>query len=387
MALLLTSSPRHIRFGWGLWAVAMLLSGACAILIGLRNIIPDIFSIALANALMLFGFGLRPNALSMINSQKLAYQWLPFIAFFGWLTFYLMPWFREDLVLRVLYANSLSTIAMGLCVWECRKTIKTQKISSWVLIIFCSLDILIRLNLIVSHLQTRFPSFEASFTTTSILTGLVVLLVAIILQVAGLGIVYFEQVKQRYETETLREPITGLRNRRAFYDACQIKISGLGFRKPLGYALVTFEIDDLKSITERYGHSMSEAFLRLFGSIGTKHLPPGAEFGHLRDDQFGLLLPGADQTKACAIAQRISRTFTTECATASSRQLTVTLSVGVFCGDNTPFERALEIANHCLRHALANGGNQIVTNDGSGDGGVKSETVSPPFAPRQKSTG
>ncbi|MBD1545302.1 GGDEF domain-containing protein [Roseibium aggregatum] len=387
MAFALKSLPKTVRLSWAGWSVAMLLSGTCASLVSLRGTVPDFVSIGVANALMIIGFGIRPNALSLLNAGRLSYLWLLIAGLFGWLALYQVPWFRDDLILRVLYINAFSVLAMSLCIRECWLQHKVQFISSWFLIGVFAVDILLRLNLILMNFNTHFANFKAAFQTPSLQFSMVVLLVAIVFKIVGLGIAVFEKMKGQYKEQALVDALTGLPNRRAFESSAQGKLDAL--RAGAGtYALMTLEIDGLQSINDRFGHSMGEALMRLLGRI-CQETPPGrAEVGLIRENQFGLFVPETDQTEAGAIAKRISRTLTVQSTRAAGKRLTVTVSCGIFCGDmSTPFDRALEVADHCLSKARAKGGNRIVVNGTLEPGPLHPETVLSPFATRQQATG
>ncbi|WP_417680111.1 GGDEF domain-containing protein [Roseibium sp.] len=387
MAFALRSLPGHIRFGWAGWSVAMLLSGTCASLVSLRGAIPDLVSIGVANALMIFGFGIRPNALSLLNAERIRYPWLPVAGLFGWILLYQVPWFRDDLILRVLYINGFSILAMALCIRECWLQHKVQFISSWFLISIFGVDIMIRLNMIVTNLTMHFPTFKDAFQTPSLKVSMIVLLTAVVFKIVGLGLAVFEKMKSQYKEQALVDALTGLPNRRGFERSAQNRLDTMK-RSDGTYALVTLEIDGLQNINDRFGHSMGEALMRLLAHVCQETAAGRAEVGLIRENQFGLFVPETDQTEAGAIAKRISRTLTVQSARAAAKRMTVTISCGIFCGEaNTSFERALEIADHCLSKAKAKGGNRIVANDTLEPGPLHPKTVLSPFATRRQATG
>lgn len=387
MAFALRSLPKHIRFGWAGWSVAMLLSGTCASLVSLRGTIPDLVSIGVANALMIFGFGIRPNALSLLNAERIRYPWLPIAGLFGWILLYQVPWFRDDLILRVLYINCFTILAMALCIRECWLQHKVQFISSWFLIGVFGVDIMLRLNMIVTNLTMHFPTFKDAFQTPSLKVSMIVLLTAVVFKIVGLGLAVFEKMKSQYKEQALVDALTGLPNRRGFERSAQNRLDTMK-RSDGTYALVTLEIDGLQSINDRFGRSMGEALMRLLAHVCQETTAGRAEVGLIRENQFGLFVPETDQTEAGAIAKRISRTLTVQSTRAAAKRMTVTVSCGIFCGEaNTSFERALEIADHCLSKARARGGNRIVANGTLEPGPLHPKTVLSPFATRQQATG
>lgn len=382
LAISLKSFPRHIRVSWTLWSFAMLLVGSGTVLVGLRGTVPDVISIAVANALVLFGAGAAPNALSFLNRKGLAYPWLPLVATCGWLILYLFPWFREDLSLRVFFIQSFCVVAILLCIRQCWLRDRQKLVSTWFLIGVFVMDMVIRLSFIATHIKTQYPSFEASFQSPSLTVCLIALLITIVFKVVGLGIVAFEHMKTHYQEQALLDPLTGLPNRRAFSNSIQTKLDRM--QQPARpYALVTLEIDDLLAINNRFGASMGDAFLRLLGRFCSEAVDRRSVVGHIRDNQFALFLPESGQTEACSIAKMIGRTLTVESKQASSKRLAVTINSGVFCGNtDTSFERALEVSDRCLIRARTQGNNGIVASDGVNQKLFNPTTVTSPFAPR-----
>ena len=384
LAITLRSCPGHIRKSWALWSVAMALSGACAILVGLRGTVPDIFSIQVANAFLLIGFGIRPNALSMLNGRGIAYPWLPVLAAVIWMGFYLFPWFRDELNLRVLFVNGLCLLAMLLCIRECWSRKKEMQFSSWFLMGVFGIDVLIRLGVIAIYFNSEFESLKDAFQTPQFTVILVALLFTIVFKVVGLCVAVFEQMKQRYQQQALRDPLTGLLNRRSFIETAKVELN----RKTDGiepFALVTLEIDELQSITSRFSPSMGDALLRLQGQICSETIAARSIVGRIRDNQFALFLPRTKKAEASALANTISRTLSRKGTRASGDQLSITVSTGVYCGDaQTNITRVLEIADRCLARAKSAGGNRILVQSGQEGVPIRMEVVPSPFAPRQQ---
>jgi diguanylate cyclase (GGDEF)-like protein len=383
LAISLRSLPGHIRKSWTLWSGAMVLSGTCAILIGLRGTVPDILSIPVANALLLIGFGIRPNALSMLNGRGIAYPWLPVLAAVIWLGFYLFPWFRDELNLRVLFVNGLCVLAMLLCIRESWPQKKEMPFSSWLLMSVFGADVLIRLSVVAIYFNSEFQSLKDAFQTPEFTIILVALLFTIVFKVVGLCVAVFEQMKQRFQQQALRDSITGLLNHRSFIETAEIELTRhTDSIEP--FALVTLEIDELQSITARYSPSMGDALLRLQGQICSETIDAQAIVGRIRDNQFAMFLPGTNKAEAGALANTISRTLTKEGTRASGHRMAITVSTGVYCGNaQIPITRALEIADRCLARAKSAGGNQVLVQSGQDGVPLRIEAAPSPFAPRR----
>ena len=383
LAAVMRSLPSNIRYGWALWAVAMLLSGTCAILFGLRGIAPDVLSIILANALLLIGFGLRPNALSLLNGRGIAYPWLPGIAAAIWLGLYLFPWFREEISLRVVFVNGLCLLSITLCIRECWQQMHQAQFSSRFLIAVFAFDALTRISVVGLFFNLNIQSLKDAFHTPELTIVLIVVLFAIVLKVVGLGVAVFERLKRQYQKQAQRDPLTGLFNRRAFMNYAEANLHA-STKSSDPYSLVTLEVDALQKIINRFGPSMGDALMNLLCQVCIERAENPAITGRVRDNQVTIYLPNTDKIKASSIANGISQSFAAQATRAFGNQLKITVSSGLFWGGNqTTLARAMEIADHCLNQAKTDGGNQIQAHGASTEGPLNAEKITSPFAPRR----
>jgi diguanylate cyclase (GGDEF)-like protein len=332
---------------------------------------------------MLIGFGLRPNALSLLNGKGFSYPWMPAIAVAIWLVLYLFPWFSDDLALRVIFVNGLGVLALALCIGECRPRKAQAHFSSLFLIGVFFVDAMIRLSVILLFFGLDYQSLQDAFQTPPLTVVLVLLLFTIVLKVIGLGITVFEQLKREFQDQAQRDSLTGLRNRRAFLNAASEKLN-CAVASSTSYSLVTIEIDNLQDIDSRFGTSMSEALVNLLGQLCAQKVASPAVIGRIRDSQISIFLQESDRNKASATASRICQSFASEATRASGNHLSVSVSSGVFWGSpQTTLVRAMEIADHCLKQAKQGGGNKILLRETREDEPLSIEDVNSPFAPRR----
>lgn len=83
------------------------------------------------------------------------------------------------------------------------------------------------------------------------------------------------------------DPLTGLANRRRFFDVMEaFTRSGDSFR------LLAIDLDGFKSVNDAHGHQAGDAILRIVGERLRALLPRDALAARLGGDEFGVLLPG-----------------------------------------------------------------------------------------------
>lgn len=100
------------------------------------------------------------------------------------------------------------------------------------------------------------------------------------------------------------DPLTGLCNRRAFWDEARLELErSRRFHLPL--SLVYLDVDDFKRVNDRLGHQRGDELLAGIAATlreGIRGLDTVARLG---GDEFALLLAGTDQNGAVAAVERL----------------------------------------------------------------------------------
>src|SRR5262249_10334868 len=97
-------------------------------------------------------------------------------------------------------------------------------------------------------------------------------------------------------------------------------------RRPL--TIVMLDLDDFKTINDRFGHASGDATLRIFGSLLADLTRASDTVARLGGDEFALLLPETDATAAAPVVQRLTAVLSTwPLVVDPATQLTVRVSV------------------------------------------------------------
>ena len=104
--------------------------------------------------------------------------------------------------------------------------------------------------------------------------------------------------------QAIRDPLTGLYNRRFLLEALKTEIDREG-RSGLTVSLVLFDLDDFKRINDRHGHGAGDDVLCRFGDVASDLVRPMDSFARVGGEEFALLLPETDQLDALLVAERI----------------------------------------------------------------------------------
>jgi diguanylate cyclase (GGDEF)-like protein/PAS domain S-box-containing protein len=167
--------------------------------------------------------------------------------------------------------------------------------------------------------------------------------------VAGYEIIAEDVTKQRELEHHLRQQaakdsLTGLANYRSLVGALDNEIKR-SRRTGREFALLLFDLDDLKKVNDRYGHlAGSQALCKLADalSMGCRDIDTAARFG---GDEFALVLPETGSEAATRVSQRICHTFAAGCV---DPKLTVSVGVANYPKDGDAIETLLAAADVAL---------------------------------------
>ena len=126
-----------------------------------------------------------------------------------------------------------------------------------------------------------------------------------------------------------RDELTGLYNRRHFYEVARVEIEKSKISKrPL--AIVIMDLDRLKVINDEHGHNVGDAVLANLGRVIAAHTRSDDVPARLGGDEFGIVMPGTDKRGCFALARRLWQDMEhIPMYEANGLALTVTVSIGL----------------------------------------------------------
>ena len=149
------------------------------------------------------------------------------------------------------------------------------------------------------------------------------LLGTVVLVVICIGIFVFKPlfnriVEQQEELENLAyiDPLTNCHNRRSFLINANTEYER-SHRNDLPFSVLFLDIDYLKTINDTFGHAMGDTVIVEITRYCKKRIRDIDIIGRIGGDEFGILLPECDLTRA----NRPQKDFARVCQTTSSRGL------------------------------------------------------------------
>ncbi|MCB9878320.1 MAG: diguanylate cyclase [Planctomycetes bacterium] len=147
------------------------------------------------------------------------------------------------------------------------------------------------------------PAHEGPWAPTAMaVVNLVVLVITMVLSALVLDALRVHLERQRELAET--DPLTQLRNRRAFWNAAEQELERLR-RHGVTFTVAYIDVDEFKSVNDNLGHRAGDELLRRIANLLQFDLRRLDVVARLGGDEFALLLPGTGVFGADRVVSRV----------------------------------------------------------------------------------
>jgi diguanylate cyclase (GGDEF)-like protein len=154
------------------------------------------------------------------------------------------------------------------------------------------------------------------------------------------------------------DALTGLYNRTFFFSALEREIAR-GDRSGRAFCLVMLDLDDLKSVNDRYGHVSGDQVLRNVADTirsGVRKIDVAARYG---GDEFVALLPETDPTGGWVLAEKIRLTVAEQGMPGIDPTPTVSVGVVSYPADGRSADALLVSADRAMYASKRSGKNRV----------------------------
>jgi diguanylate cyclase (GGDEF)-like protein len=340
------------------WGFADLMRAASIMLFGMYGTVSDLISIDLANAILFTAFAVTWTGARVFDHRKP--KW---ILLFGgaalWLGLYRIPAIQNSWDLRMLLASGIITSYTWATAYEFWRGRSEPLVSRWpAIFMFFAHGALYLLrtpfgamiapvnNQVFASVWITVLSFEALLFTIAI--------AFILLAMAK------ERTEHRHKTASLIDPLTGIANRRAFLQDAEVQLKRQA-TEPRPIAVLLLDLDNFKSINDRFGHAMGDRVLQMFAEVGSNCMRRFDIFGRLGGEEFAALLVDTSRERALAVAEQIRSSFVEMTGMVDGKPVVATVSIGVVISYDAVLDLSalLAQADHALYRAKDNGRNRI----------------------------
>lgn len=157
------------------------------------------------------------------------------------------------------------------------------------------------------------------------------------------------------------DELTGIYNRRGFEDAAEREIrNAQRQRRPL--SVVVADIDSLKTLNDRHGHSAGDRALKHFASRLERLLRRGDLIGRIGGEEFAILLVNARAQAAVEVVERIRRDIAAMPVEGADRmEMTASFGVTGLRPGDIALAALLSRADRALYRSKLDGRNRITS--------------------------
>lgn len=345
--------PKSIRgladWSWGLLTMALGLPLFIA-----RHHIPDLFSIVLANMMILGGFMLMNAGIRKFSGieARIRTAWLlgfvvAFTVLLAWFT-YVHP----SVAMRVATMNLFSLVVIS---DQLRVVLKELPRTAGRNILVISLTILVgaravRLVSLILGVDQPTGLFDPSLLQVAY-----VAIPSIMIPLGTISLVMLasEKLQQNLEFTSRYDDLTQCLNKRAAMEALKQEIARVK-RHGNKLSIMLIDLDNFKNINDTHGHLEGDKVLVDFSKWAKTFLRESDQLSRFGGDEFMVVLPDTDLAQATLIAGRLNA------ARSENQSIAWTVSIGLSecLGQVDSLAALLKRADLALYKAKASGRNQ-----------------------------
>lgn len=141
-------------------------------------------------------------------------------------------------------------------------------------------------------------------------------------------------IMARLEQDSLTDPLTGLGNRRDFYNHCQWILENSSGRLPV-YSLAIVDIDHFKKVNDTHGHHVGDRVLRHVTKVLSSHIRSSDRLYRWGGEEFLVLMPRTGARDARFALERMRRTVESTPYIEGDLSIPYTVSIGLYSGPMT----------------------------------------------------
>ncbi len=342
------------------WGFAHLLRAASVVLFGLYGSVPDLVSIDIANALLFTAFALTWTGARVFDHLKPQ----PLLLFGGaalWLVLCRTPLVAGSFNMRVLISSGIITTYTWAAAYEFWRGRSEPLVSRWpaIFMLFAHGALyLLRtpFGAMLPWSPTSNEVFESVWLTVLSFEALLftIAIAFILLAMAK------ERTEHRHKTAALIDPLTGVANRRAFLQDGEAQLKRQA-ADPRPVAVMLLDLDNFKSINDRFGHAVGDRVLEVFAEVANRSMRRIDLFGRLGGEEFAAMLFDISRDRALAVAEEVRSAFAAATGEVDGRPVAATVSIGIVISHDATLDLTalLAQADQALYRAKDHGRNRV----------------------------
>jgi diguanylate cyclase (GGDEF)-like protein len=152
----------------------------------------------------------------------------------------------------------------------------------------------------------------------------------------------FQRERRALRATAMRDPLTGVANRRAFGERLRYEIAR-HTRQQRSFAVIALDLDGFKAVNDRFGHQSGDELLREVAAAIGAILREQDTVARVGGDEFTVLAPETDRDGGECLADRVSDAVSG--VTTGISTLSASVGLAIFPDDATDAPELLERAD------------------------------------------
>lgn len=201
------------------------------------------------------------------------------------------------------------------------------------------------------------PEFRTYFSPAVTCVFLIMLLITVSFSMTELS---NEQLINTLRERATRDGLTGLLNREAFTELADQECLRLHAAGSVSTVILA-DLDHFKAVNDTYGHAAGDAAIQAFAAACLASVRRADLVGRYGGEEFIILLSGADQERATAITEEISRKLASSSPPEGMTFPTVSYGICSSTNPHAGLTQMIATADAALYEAKALGRNRAVS--------------------------
>ena len=266
----------------------------------------------------------------------------------------------SDYAFRVGWANFMVAGQMLIVAWATLyPRNQAQRGWRWLLgfaLLMLALATLAR-GIVGGFFPDQYPSFRSPHPIN--LAWLIAVNVTVVLGTVAMMVAWREEVEQTLRDLAMKDPLTGLLNRRGFFDLGEAALARAR-RHSVPWVLMMLDLDHFKRVNDNHGHEVGDRALALFARLMAENQRAGDLVGRIGGEEFGVLLSHANPAAAIAFDERLRERLLRTSKAELGFELNFSAGLVQALADPENLQSVLQRADTALYRAKGAGRGQMV---------------------------
>ena len=372
VASILTGMMAYYRFtrkvyaGFTHWLLGDVFVTVSFLLIALRGILPDFFSVLLGNVLLILSLVVLHQGIRRFFGETSQDRFNIAVFIFFSATFGYFVYIEDSMPMRIVFASLTLSILMyraGALLFKAPEGLKSSARPGSLMMWATGAFFLARAVDAILNFATYDLFSPRLINVLGFMMG------AVLVSTWTFGFFFLnsarleqelEAVQEKLRKQVITDTLTGIYNRRHFFEHARLEFQRARRYGRL-FSILMIDVDEFKSLNDTYGHAAGDKALQDLVGVVRANMRNIDTYARLGGEEFAALLLEVDLKNAMQTAERIRAQVEQKYVQFEDHSINITISIGVAVlqAEDKALESVLHRADQALYRAKQRGRNCI----------------------------